>query len=107
MKILNLFIIFSFIFISGFGQEKNQHTMDSQSIHQFIVKDIEGKDFDFSDLKGKKILVVNTASECGFTYQYENLENLYQQYKNKDFEIGRASCRERVKIEMMDVSVKS
>ncbi len=41
------------------------------SIYQFKVKDIEGKDFDFSTLKGKKIMIVNTASKCGLTPQYE------------------------------------
>lgn len=59
--------------------------MDSKSIYQFTVKDIHGNDFNFSDLKGKKILIVNTASECGFTPQYEGLEDLYQNYKDENF----------------------
>lgn len=59
--------------------------MAKKSIHQFKVKDINGNDFDFSDLKGKKILVVNTASECGFTPQYENLEKLYKEHKDDNF----------------------
>lgn len=57
------------------------------SIYQFKVKDIEGKDFDFSTLKGKKIMIVNTASKCGLTPQYEELEKLYQEYKDKNFVI--------------------
>src|SRR3954465_7461695 len=57
------------------------------SIHQFKTKTIDGGDFDFSSLKGKKVLVVNTASECGFTYQYKNLEELYKKYKDKNFTI--------------------
>lgn len=57
------------------------------SIHSFKVKDIEGKEFDFNSLKGKKIMVVNTASECGLTPQYEQLEAIYKKYKNKNFVI--------------------
>jgi glutathione peroxidase len=59
----------------------------TESIHQFVVIDIEGNKFDFSSLKGKKIMVVNTASRCGLTPQYEKLEELYTKYKSKDFVI--------------------
>jgi glutathione peroxidase len=58
-----------------------------ESIHQFVVTDIEGNKFDFSTLKGKKIMVVNTASRCGLTPQYEKLEELYTKYKSKNFVI--------------------
>lgn len=58
-----------------------------QSIHQFKVKDINGNEFDFASLKGKKILVVNTASKCGLTPQYEQLEELYSGYKDSNFVI--------------------
>ncbi|WP_430613249.1 glutathione peroxidase [Flavobacterium sp. JP2137] len=56
-----------------------------QTIYDFKVKDIEGKDFDFASLKGKKIMIVNTASECGLTPQYEQLQSIYQEFKDKDF----------------------
>ena len=57
------------------------------SIHSFIVDDINGKAFDFASLKGKKILVVNTASKCGLTPQYEELERLYNEFKDQNFVI--------------------
>ena len=52
-------------------------TSVDNSIHQFKVADIYGNIFDFSELKGKKIMIVNTASKCGLTYQYEALQELY------------------------------
>lgn len=55
--------------------------------YDFTVKDITGSDFPLSQLKGKKVLVVNTASQCGLTPQYEDLEKLYREYKDRDFVI--------------------
>ena len=59
----------------------------TNSIHQFKVTDINGKEFNLSTLKGKKVLIVNTASKCGFTPQYEQLQELYEKYKDKGFTI--------------------
>ncbi len=58
-----------------------------KSFYDFKVKDINGKDFDLSSLKGKKVLVVNTASKCGLTPQYKQLQELYQLYGGKKFTI--------------------
>ncbi len=55
------------------------------SLYDFKVKDIDGKDFDLSSLKGKKVLVVNVASKCGLTPQYNKLQDLYEKYKDKNF----------------------
>jgi glutathione peroxidase len=63
-------------------------TLSAQSIHGFTVKGIDGKDIKMSSFKGKKILVVNTASKCGYTPQYESLEKVYEQYKDKLVIIG-------------------
>lgn len=62
-------------------------TATKQTIYQFKVKDLDGKEFDFSTLKGKKILIVNTASECGLTPQYKDLEAIYKKYSDKNFVI--------------------
>ncbi|MGB1449620.1 MAG: glutathione peroxidase [Flavobacteriaceae bacterium] len=63
-----------------------QNTMEN-TLHQFTVETLEGDQFDFSSLKGKKIMVVNTASKCGLTPQYKDLQALYEQYGSGDFVI--------------------
>lgn len=60
---------------------------EPENIYQFVVNDLYGYKFDFSTLKGKKIMVVNTASECGLTPQYEGLQKLYDTYKDNNFVI--------------------
>lgn len=59
----------------------------NNSIHQFQAKNAQNKVVDFADYKGKVLLVVNTASKCGLTPQFEQLEALYQEFKNEGFEI--------------------
>ncbi len=70
---------------------KNSKTMNTaiktETIYQFKVKDLYGQEFDFASLKGKKMLIVNTASECGLTPQYKDLEAIYKKYKDKNFVI--------------------
>jgi len=58
-----------------------------KAFYDFKVKDIDGKTFDLSSLKGKKVLVVNTASKCGYTPQYEQLEAIYKNYGDEKFTI--------------------
>lgn len=57
----------------------------SQSIYDYKVTTLSGEQFDFSSLKGKKIMIVNTASKCGYTPQYEQLEAIYEKYKSQGF----------------------
>jgi vitamin B12 transport periplasmic protein btuE len=64
-----------------------QNNADNQTIYQFTVEDINGNPFALADLKGKKVMIVNTASKCGLTPQYKELEALYERYKDKDFVI--------------------
>jgi glutathione peroxidase len=59
----------------------------TKTFHSYQVTDINGKTIDLASLKGKKVLVVNTASKCGYTPQYAGLEELYNKYKDKNFVI--------------------
>ena len=59
----------------------------SQGFYDFKVKTLEGQTFDFASLKGKKVMIVNTASKCGNTPQYKDLEELYEKYGNSNFVI--------------------
>ncbi|MBG6062652.1 glutathione peroxidase [Flavobacterium sp. CG_9.1] len=58
-------------------------TITKETIYQFKVEDLSGKSFDFASLKGKKVIIVNTASKCGLTPQYKDLEAIYKEYKDK------------------------
>jgi len=58
-----------------------------KTLHSFKTQTLEGENFDLSSLKGKKVLVVNTASKCGLTPQYEDLEKLYKEYGGDKFVI--------------------
>ena len=63
------------------------NTITMKNLYDFKVKAIDGSDFDLSQLKGKKVMIVNTASECGLTPQYEQLQELYDEFGGEDFEI--------------------
>lgn len=64
------------------------------SIYDYKAKDVNGKEVKLSDYKGKVLLVVNTASDCGFTPQYEGLQNLYNKYKDDGLEILAFPCNQ-------------
>jgi len=70
LSLLFFLMIFS---VSGFSQ--------TSGFYDFKVKTLEGKEFDFASLKGKKVMVVNTASKCGNTPQYKDLEEVYEKYQ--------------------------
>jgi glutathione peroxidase len=77
MRAFSILLILSFTIMNS----------NAQSVHQFKVDDIDGNIFDLSSLKGKKVMIVNTASKCGLTPQYEQLEAVYQTYKDSNFTI--------------------
>lgn len=93
MKKTLLILTISMLFSCQNQAQNNKKTMETsapastETIYQFKVTDLYGKPFDFATLKGKKILIVNTASECGLTPQYKDLESIYTKYKDKGFVI--------------------
>jgi len=62
-------------------------TAADSGLYSFVVKDIDGNNFNLSSLKGKKVMIINVASKCGYTPQYEALEALYKKYGGDNFEI--------------------
>jgi glutathione peroxidase len=85
-----------FLFCSAFPSCKNQYNSSEvntslnssrANIYNFKVNTLTGNEFDFSSLKGKKIMIVNTASKCGLTPQYKGLQELFTKYKDKNFVI--------------------
>lgn len=72
------------VYIFSLGINLNAQEMN---LYDFKVMDINGETFDFASLKGKKVLIVNTASECGLTPQYETLEEVYKEYGGDNFTI--------------------
>lgn len=75
--IKSIAVVFALIFFSAPG-----------SVYDFKLKSIDGKNFNLASYKGKKLLIVNTASKCGFTKQYAELQKLSDQYKDKVVVVG-------------------
>lgn len=69
-------------------------------IYDFKVKDNLGKEISLENYKGKTLIIVNTASKCGLTPQFEDLEFLYKKYKNENFEILGFPCNQFAKQEL-------
>jgi len=65
-----------------------------KSIYGFTVKDIDGKEIYLSQYKGKVLLIVNVASKCGYTPQYEGLQKIYEKYKDQGFEVLAFPCND-------------
>ena len=77
-------LAYSFIF----GTKNVTHAPMGKSFYDLSIKSLDGKTINFADYKGKKILCVNTASECGYTKQYEGLQKLSEKYKDNLVIIG-------------------
>ncbi|HEY0090943.1 MAG TPA: glutathione peroxidase, partial [Flavobacterium sp.] len=83
--IIKIFVVILLTGINANAQQLSEKTKNSKSmsasIYDYKVTDLTGNEFDFASLKGKKILIVNTASKCGLTPQYIELEKLYKSYQ--------------------------
>lgn len=84
---LKLFLSAIAAFLLGFS-------LNAQGIYDFKVKDMDGKEVSLSEYKGKVLLIVNTATKCGFTPQYEELQALYEKYKEKGLVILDFPCNQ-------------
>lgn len=87
-KLFYLFLGLVVVSCADTSKYKDQNAkLQGMSIYDFKVTDLQGEEFDFASLKGKKIMIVNTASKCGLTPQYEQLQSLYTEYQNENFTI--------------------
>lgn len=91
-----LFLALIGVFASCNAQDKTpkktkpqttQSTKNMKTIYNYTFEDINGDTYNFADLKGKKIIILNTASKCGYTKQYDALEKIYQTYKDDNLVI--------------------
>ena len=76
------------------NNQKNKTMSSSINIYDQSVKSSSGTTVNLSDYKGKVLLIVNVASKCGYTPQYEGLESIYKKYKDKGFEILAFPCND-------------
>ena len=94
LNMLYVLILTIFLFHHQTHAIKNSGNNMNNNISKIQVKDIDGKDVNLSDYKGKVLLIVNVASYCGYTKQYAGLEELYKKYKDKGFEILAFPCNQ-------------
>lgn len=90
---VKLSLLFGVFAIGIFSISATQHKMETKagvktSIYDFKMKTLDGEEISMSKFKGKKILIVNVASECGYTPQYKSLQTIHEQYGNKLVVIG-------------------
>lgn len=92
---MKLFVMaLSLIFAAAvFAGNDGEETMDA-NVHDITVTDMAGNEIELSDYEGKVLLIVNVASECGYTKQYEGLQNIYKKYIDMGFEVLGFPCND-------------
>ena len=92
MKKIFIILLSLGAFLQSCTQQKKELSQDKntamKSIYDYKVESGDGNEINFADFKGKKILIVNTASECGFTPQYADLEKISKEYVDKVVVVG-------------------
>ena len=92
MKKLFILLLSAAAFLQNCTNQKKEIAQDKtktmKTIYDYKVESLDGAEINFADFKGKKILIVNTASECGFTPQYADLETISKEYKDKVVVVG-------------------
>ncbi|HAI80708.1 MAG TPA: glutathione peroxidase, partial [Chryseobacterium sp.] len=92
MKKIFIMLLSFAAFIQSCSQQKKEVSQEKniamKSIYDYKVESGDGKEINFADFKGKKILIVNTASECGFTPQYADLEKISKEYADQLVVVG-------------------
>jgi glutathione peroxidase len=92
LKLLSVFLLLAF-FSMNCNSEGNEMS-EKKTVYNFTAKNIDGEDVNLSEYKGKVLLIVNTASECGFTSQYEGLQEIFAKYKDQGFEVLAFPCNQ-------------
>jgi glutathione peroxidase len=88
LKILSVLALFTaFVGIACLGDSSPTASAKAKSVLDFKMKDIDGKEVALKKYKGDVLLIVNTASKCGYTPQYEGLQKIYDQYKSQGFDV--------------------
>lgn len=88
LTIINVSLSFASLSCFTSSERPDENMKSTKSIYEYSFTSIEGKDISISQFRGKNLLLVNVASECGFTSQYEDLENLYKSYNDRLVIIG-------------------
>jgi glutathione peroxidase len=97
MKRTGIFLVFAALFFAGCADQMDsvkKQEVSNMGIYDFTVKDMKDVDVPLSEYKGKVLLIVNTATHCGYTPQYPGLQDLYAKYKDKGFEILDFPCNQ-------------
>jgi len=93
-KIYPLIVLILILGVIQIFPQKQENDKMQSSINNIVVKEMDGKTINLSDYNGKVLMIVNVASECGYTPQYKGLEEIYKKYSSRGFEILAFPCND-------------